>query len=264
MRLDDFALEIFVEKIRRAHGPETQRVVHALFAQTMEVLAEVEQFLEIARLERGGIRRLAHQKRFDEFALTHDIARVAIISLRVAFRMPGDLAAQGIVVVVQRQMSPALHHRASPFVGNDLQSMFRQLESPNDLRPQQAAHVRAVRVREVLIQAAADRGAADIRLTFEHQHLQTRARQIACGDQAIVAGPDDDGVEVWRRSYGAAQAGTLCVAPLDFRVASTAISNAFNVSARQDASCAADTNQGSRESGSHSTPSSCSTCAMAS
>src|SRR6266446_6695325 len=162
-------------------------------------------------------------------------------------------------------MPPALHHGAPPFIGDDLQSILGQLESADDLGPQQAAHVRAVRVREVLVQAAADRRPADVRLTLEHQHLEARARQIACSDQSVVAGPDDDGVEVRRRTYGvAAQAGTLCVAPLDFKVASTAISNAFNVSARQDASCAAETNQGSRESGSHSTPSSCSTCAMAS
>ena len=66
------------------------------------------------------------------------------------------------------------------------------------------------------------------------------------------------------RRRGAAHAGTLWLAPVDRRVASTAISNALKVSLRHDASCAADTNHGSRESGSHSTPSSCNTCAMAS
>ena len=62
----------------------------------------------------------------------------------------------------------------------------------------------------------------------------------------------------------AVQAGTLWLASPDCSVASTAISKARSVSARQLASCDADTNQGSRESGSQSTPSSCSTCAMAS
>ncbi len=37
-------------------------------------------------------------------------------------------------------------------------------------------------------------------LTLEHQHLEARARQIACGNQSVVSGPDDDGVEVRRRS----------------------------------------------------------------
>jgi len=105
----------------------------------------------------------------------------------------------------------------------------------------------------------------DERLAFEDQHFEPRASEIARGNQAVVTGPDDDGVQVPRRCGDAApQAVTLCVEPLDFRVASTAISKAFNVSARHDASCAAETNQGSRESGSHSTPSSCSTRAMAS
>jgi len=54
MRLDDFALEIFVEKIRGAHAPEAQRVVHALLAQIVEALAEVQQFLDVARLNEVG------------------------------------------------------------------------------------------------------------------------------------------------------------------------------------------------------------------
>ena len=44
----------------------------------------------------------------------------------------------------------------------------------------------------------AHRGAADVRLALEHQHLEARARQIAGGDQAVMAGADDDRVEMLR------------------------------------------------------------------
>src|SRR5271169_2523864 len=254
MRFDDLAFKVFVEKIRGAHGPETQRIVHARLAQTVETLAQVQQFLDIARLERGGIGRLAHQQRFDELALAHDIARIPLVGLGIALRVARDFAAQRIVVVIQRQMAAAAHHGAAALVGNDLQAVFRQFQRAHDLGAQQTADVGAIRIRKILIQAAAYRRAADVRLTLEHQDLEARTRQIAPGDQSIVAGADDDRVEVPRRlQRGGAQAGTLCLAPLDFKVASTAISNAFNVSDKHEASWAAETNQGSRESGSQST-----------
>ncbi len=235
------------------------------FAQSVKALAEVQQFLQVARLERSGIGRLAHQQRLDEFALAHDIARIAVVGLGVALRVARNFPAQRIVVVVQRQMTAVLHHGAAALVGDDLQSVFRQLQRAHDLRPQQTAHVGAIRVGEILVQSAAHRRAADVGLALEHQYLEPGARQIAGGNQAVVAGPDDDGIPVLRGAHrSGAQAGTLCAAPLDFSVASTAISNARSVSARHAASCAAETNHGSRESGSHSTFSSCSTCAMAS
>ena len=219
MRLDDLALEILVEEIRGAHGPEAQRVVHALLAQSVEALAEVQQLLEVARLERGGIGRLAHQQRLDELALAHHIARVAVVGLGVALRVPRDLAAQRIVVVVERQVTAALHHGAAALVRDHLQAVLRQLERAHDLRAQQAAHVRAVRVREVLVQAPAHRRAADVRAALEHQHLEAGAREIAGRHQAVVAGADDDRVEprLVRHATAGAQAVTLCVAPPDLQ-----------------------------------------------
>ncbi len=265
MRLDDFALEVFIEEIRGAHGPEAQRVVHPLLAQTVKAPSEIQQLLDVARLERGRVGRLAHQQRLDEFALAHHVAGIAIVGLGVALRVARNFAAQRIVIVVQRQVPSALHHGAAALVGNHLQPILRQLQRAHDFRPQQAAHVGAIRVGEILVQSPAHRRAADEGISLEHQHLEAGARQIAGRDEAVVSGPDDDRVQaLGPRHRARAQAGTLCVAPVACKVASTAISNALRVSVRQDASCAADTNQGSRESGSHSTPSSCSTCAMAS
>jgi len=54
MRLDDFALEILVEKIRGAHGPETQSVVHALLAEAVKAAPQIQQFLDVAGLNDVG------------------------------------------------------------------------------------------------------------------------------------------------------------------------------------------------------------------
>src|SRR5271167_4592749 len=162
-------------------------------------------------------------------------------------------------------MAAPLHHGAATLVGNDLQAVLRQLQRAHDLGAQQTADIGAIRVREILIQPAAYRRAADVGLALEHQYLETRTGQIACGNQAVVAGADDDRVQLLRSAHrGATQAGTLCAARLAFSVTSTAISKALSVSVKQAASCAAETNHGSRESGSQSTPSSCSTRAKAS
>src|ERR1700722_5202897 len=217
--------------------------------------------------------RLAHQKRLDEAALAHHIACVAIVGLRVANRVARDLAPQSIVIVVERQMPAVAHHGAAPFVGNDLQSETRQLERAYDFRPQETAHVGAIRIREVLIELAAYGGAADVGVALQNEHIKTRAGEIARRNESIVAGADDDDVmaaAVFHQSpYGrlsceATQAGTLCVAPPACSVASMATSKAASVCVRHESSCAADTNHGSRESGSQRMRSSCSTLAVAS
>src|SRR5882757_7811656 len=51
VRLDDVALEVLLEKIGRAHGPEAQRVIHALFTQAVEAARQIEKFPQVARLE---------------------------------------------------------------------------------------------------------------------------------------------------------------------------------------------------------------------
>src|SRR5450631_2285345 len=157
-------------------------------------------------------------------------------------------------------MAAPLHHGATAFVGNDLQTELGEFQRAHDFRTQQAAHVGAVRVGKVLIELAAHGRAADERVALEHLHLEAGAGQIAGRHQSVVAGADDDGVQA---HWPGARAGASPATPA-CSVASTAISNAFKVSARHDASCAAETNHGSRESGSHRMPSSCSTWAMAS
>ena len=163
MRLDDLALEIFVEKIGRAHGPEAQRVVHARLAQAVEALPEIQQLLDVARLERRRVRRLAHQQRLDELALAHHVARDS--GRRPPRRAWSGARSRGAARRGCRRVArwpPLCIMRAAALVGNHLQAVARQLQRAHDLRPQQAAHVGAVRVGEVLVKRAADGRAADV------------------------------------------------------------------------------------------------------
>jgi hypothetical protein len=82
-----------------------------------KVLAEVQQLHDVARLERGRIGRLAQQQRLDEAALAQHVAQVALIGLGVAPGVARDLAAQRVVIVVQRQMAAVAHHGAAALVG---------------------------------------------------------------------------------------------------------------------------------------------------
>jgi len=46
------------------------------------------------------------------------------------------------------------------------------------------------------MQLAADGGAADVGIAFEHDDLESRSREIAGVGQSIVTGSDDDGIVV--------------------------------------------------------------------
>ncbi len=194
MRLDDVAFEILVEEIGGAHGPEADRVVHPLLAHLVEALAEIDQFHDVTWLERGRIGRHAHEQRLDELALAHDVARIAVIGLGIALGMPADLASQRVMVRIDGEMAAAAHQRAAAIIGDDLQPEFRQLQRPDDLRPQQAADIGAVGIGPAVMQHPADRRAADPVVALQHQHLEPGAGEIASRDQPVMAGSDDDGV----------------------------------------------------------------------
>ena len=72
--------------------------------------------------------------------------------------------------------------------------MPRQLEVADDLGPQQAHHVgelgEAVAGKDFL----GDGCPADDIAPLEHDHLLAGAREVRGGDQAVVAGADDDRV----------------------------------------------------------------------
>ena len=120
--------------------------------------------------------------------------------------MACDLTPECVVIVVEREVPAVAHHGAAALVGNDLQSVARQLQCADDLRPEQAAHVGAVRVGEVLIEHAADGGATDIRVALEDEHVEARASEIAGCYEAVMARADDDDVmaaTIFYRSHAA-------------------------------------------------------------
>src|ERR1700722_14942251 len=129
MCLHNVALEILIEKISAAHRPETQRVVHPLFAQAMEVLTEIEQLHDIAGLERCRIWRLPQQQRLDKTALSQHVAQIPLVSFRIPLRMPRNFPAERIVIVVEREVLTVAHQRATTLVRNNLQPETRQLQS---------------------------------------------------------------------------------------------------------------------------------------
>ena len=240
MRLDDLALEVLLQIVRTAHRPEAQGVVHLGRTQTLEVCAQMHELENVARLERGGIRRRTQQKRSDQATLSEHITREALVGFGIAAGMTGDLAAQGVVIVVEGEMSSIAHERAATVVRNDLQPEARQLERADDLRTQETANVRAVGVGEVLIQAAAHRGTTDVVVALQYEDVQPCACEIARGDEAVVAGSHDDHVAhrvrpraVAPSRHEARYAGCLREPASERSVVSTATSNAASVSLRQ-------------------------------
>ena len=122
MRLDDLALKVLIEEVRDAHGPEAQRVVHALFAQAVEVLAEIQQLLQMSRgLKEVGSGGSRISSGLMNLHWRMHVARVAVVGLGIAARVPGDLAPHGVMVVVDREMPAVAHHGAAALVGDDLQ-----------------------------------------------------------------------------------------------------------------------------------------------
>jgi len=91
-------------------------------------------------------------------------------------------------------MTAVAHHGATAVIGDYLQPVLGQVEGADNLRPQQAADVGAIRVCEILVQLPADRSTTDVGVALENEHIETGTRQVARGHQPVVAGPNDDDV----------------------------------------------------------------------
>ena len=72
--------------------------------------------------------------------------------------------------------------------------MPRQIEIARDGRVQSVQQVRDAGNLVARHELARDGGAADLRCGFQHRDLQAGLREIGGGDQAVVAGADDDRV----------------------------------------------------------------------
>ena len=159
-----------------------------------ELLAEIDQFADVARPEAGRVGRGAHQQRLDEAALPRHVAGIAVIGLGIARREAGELAPVRVVVAVVGEIVAIPREHRAALIGDHLQAEARQFEIAHDLGPEQRADIGAVGIEEARRQRAADRRAADPVVLLDHQHVEPGALQIAGVDQPVVAAADDDRV----------------------------------------------------------------------
>ena len=199
IRLDDIGLEIFVEELGDRHGPEAQGLRHLGSAQAGELLAEIKQFAEVARLQARRVWSGAHQEGLDEAALPCNVAGVAVVGLRIARREARELAAVRVMVAVVGEVVAVLREHRAALIGDDLQSEARQFEVAHDFGPEQRADIGTVGVEETRRQRSADRRAADPVVLLQHQHVEPGALKIAGVDEAVMPAADDDGVPVFHR-----------------------------------------------------------------
>jgi hypothetical protein len=234
VRFDQVGLEVLAEEVGDAHRVEADHVVDDLLAELRELLAEIDHLADIAGLERGRIRRRAQQQRADELALTHHLGRIPVIGVPVRGVVARELAPlDGVVGVVAEDVARARKGDAAT-VWHDLEPVFRELEVAEQLGPKQAADVGAVRVDPALLDLAADRGAADIRVALEYQDLETGPGEVGGVRKAIVARADHDRIVVRHHLFPP----SLRTAPAPGSAAlrttrSTASSSRCSVSSRQ-------------------------------
>src|SRR3989454_723063 len=91
--------------------------------------------------------------------------------------------------------------------GMDLVAEAREVEVPDDLRPQQARGIREPRELDSGEDLLRNAGPSHDRSPFENEDFQAGLRQVRRGDEAVVAPADDDGVPC--RSHGPQSAAHL-------------------------------------------------------
>ena len=110
--------------------------------------------------------------------------------------MARDLPARLRVIVDAPQIVAVRHRRERAVERQDLESVPRQIELPDDLRPQQRDDVRAHRELEARKDLFGDCRAADNVPPLEDQHLASSARQVGGVDEPVMPAADDDDVVV--------------------------------------------------------------------
>ena len=151
MRLDEIGLEVLAEEVGDTHGVKADRVVDRLLTELGEFLAQIDHLADVARPERGRVGRRAQQQRTNELALPHHVRRVAVVGIGIARVVPRELAALHVVIRVVAEDVAAARDRHPAAVGHHLQPMARELQVAEQLRPQQTANIRAVRVDPALL-----------------------------------------------------------------------------------------------------------------
>src|SRR5215510_10387216 len=86
------------------------------------------------------------------------------------------------------------HRRECAVERKDLEAMARQIEFADDFGPQQGNYVGTNREFESGKNFFSDCRPAEHMATLQHEHALSRAREIGCVDQSVVAAADDDTV----------------------------------------------------------------------
>src|ERR1700754_4525842 len=108
--------------------------------------------------------------------------------------MTRDLAARARVIVYAPEVIAVGHRRKRAVERKDLETVPRQVEFANDLRPEQRDDVRTNREFEAGKDLFRDGRAAEYVPPFEHENLLPRARQVSRVDQTIMSAANHDGV----------------------------------------------------------------------
>ena len=185
-------LEPLFEQVRRRLRDQLGNGVQFLFGQSRRVMTELEQPHQVTRMQRRGVGRHQADERLDGFGGARHDAGILVVGFGVFGRVTVQLAARQIVVVPQAEIIAVIHWREGGWQRQDLQPVFWQFQLADNLRPQQADHVRELGELETGEDLLGHRRAADDLASLQNDNFLARARQVSGSDQSIVAAADHD------------------------------------------------------------------------
>ena len=143
-------------------------------------------------MRRSWVRRDQVDDRLDRFRGARHDAGIFVVGFRVLWRMTIDLAARQVVVIPCGEIIAVFRWREGAGQRQDLQSMLGQFQITDDLRAQQAHHVR--KLGELVPGKISSVTAAPPTICLRSStttFLPARAR-YARSDQSVVPTADDD------------------------------------------------------------------------
>ncbi len=207
-RLQRFGLEPFVQVIGRAHGQQLVERVKVLRPEIAEMPAESCQSGEVPWTERRRVGRHHAEQRLHRARHPVQHATELVVGLRVAQRVTRDLASILVVIVALREVVAGGEGRQRALERQNVQTVAREIKVANDLRPEQAHHVREDGEREPGKDLLAQRRAADLLATLDHEDALPASRQVRCADQAVVPAADHDRVVFLSHRYARFRSGS--------------------------------------------------------
>ena len=160
-------LKPLVEKISSAHGHELDEIVFIFGVEILKALAEEGEFFQVARIERGGIRRNHAQDRFYEAAHgDHGLAEL-FVGFGIEFGVALELAARLAMIILAPEVIAVGHgcHRAVE--RQNFQAVAREIEIANNFGAKQRDDVRKNGKFEAGDDFFGDGGAAEDVTLFE-------------------------------------------------------------------------------------------------